>query len=95
MIHISPWSATNALCVGAARHLRPRGMLVLYGPFIESGKAVQSNLEFDASLKRRNADWGVRELEDVTRVAGEHGFSRAQIVGMPANNLTVVFSKDS
>jgi SAM-dependent methyltransferase len=93
MIHIAPWSATNALCLGAARHLRPAGKLVLYGPFIESGSAAQSNLDFDASLKRRNRDWGLRELEDVTRVAAEHGLTRAQIVPMPANNLTVVFSK--
>ncbi len=95
MIHISPWSATHALCRGAARHLNPQGRLVLYGPYFESGQAVQSNLDFDASLKRRNAEWGLRELEEVTRVAGGHGFQRQQIVRMPANNLTVIFAKVS
>jgi SAM-dependent methyltransferase len=93
MIHISPWPATHALCRGAARHLRPQGMLVLYGPYLENGKAVQSNLDFDASLKRRNPEWGLREIEDVTRVANAHGLQRQQIVRMPANNLTVVFAK--
>jgi hypothetical protein len=93
MVHISPWSATHALCRGAARHLNAQGKLVLYGPYLENGKAVQSNLDFDASLKRRNPEWGLRELEEVTRVANAHGLQRRQIVRMPANNLTVVFAK--
>jgi len=93
MIHISPWSSTNALCLGAARHLRTGGKLVLYGPYLEHGNAVQSNLDFDATLKRRNLEWGLRDLEDVTRVAALHGLQRQQVVRMPANNLTVVFAK--
>jgi len=93
MIHISPWSATNALCLGAARHLRTGGKLVLYGPYLEDGTAVQSNLDFDATLKRRNLEWGLRELGEVTRVAALHGLQRQQIVRMPANNLAVIFAK--
>jgi hypothetical protein len=93
MIHISPWPTTHALCRGAARHLGARGKLVLYGPYLENGKAAQSNLDFDASLKRRNPEWGLREIEEVTHVANAHGLQRQQIVRMPANNLTVVFAK--
>ena len=93
MIHISPWPATHALCRGASRALDTLGLLVLYGPFLENGTAVQSNLDFDASLKRRNAEWGLRDLDEVTRVANAHGLQRQKIVRMPANNLTVVFAK--
>jgi cyclopropane fatty-acyl-phospholipid synthase-like methyltransferase len=93
MVHISPWSSTNALCLGAARHLRTHGKLVLYGPYLEHGSAAQSNLDFDATLKRRNLEWGIRDLEEVTRVASLHGLQRQQVVRMPANNLTVIFSK--
>jgi cyclopropane fatty-acyl-phospholipid synthase-like methyltransferase len=93
MVHISPWSSTNALCLGAARHLRTGGKLVLYGPYLENGGAAQSNLDFDSTLKRRNSEWGLRALEDVTRVAALHGLQRQQVVRMPANNLTVVFSR--
>jgi SAM-dependent methyltransferase len=93
MVHISPWSSTNALCLGAARHLRTNGKLVLYGPYLEQGTAVKSNLDFDATLRRRNQEWGLRDLEEVTRVAALHGLQRQQIVRMPANNLTLVFSK--
>jgi hypothetical protein len=93
MVHISPWSATQALCLGAARHLRTGGKLVFYGPFLEQGTAVPSNLDFDASLKRRNQSWGLRELEEVTRTAALHGLQRQQVVRMPANNLSLVFVK--
>jgi hypothetical protein len=93
MIHISPWPATQALCRGAASLLEPRGLLVLYGPYLENGTAVESNLAFDASLKLRNLEWGLRDLDEVTHVAKAHGFERQQIVRMPANNLTVVFAK--
>jgi SAM-dependent methyltransferase len=93
MVHIAPWSATNALCLGAARHLPTGGKLVLYGPYLEHGQAVQSNLDFDSTLKRRNLDWGLRDLEEVTRMAALHGLQRRQIVRMPANNLTLVFAK--
>jgi len=75
------------------RHLRVGGLLVTYGPYLENGTAVPSNLDFDASLKRRNADWGLRDLDDVTRVAAERGIARRQVVRMPANNLSVVFAK--
>jgi cyclopropane fatty-acyl-phospholipid synthase-like methyltransferase len=93
MIHISPWSATHALCRGAARHLRAGGLLVTYGPYLQDGTAVQSNLDFDASLRRRNPEWGLRDLADVTRLASEHGLARRTVVPMPSNNLTVVFAK--
>jgi SAM-dependent methyltransferase len=93
MIHISPWSATLALCAGAARHLRTGGLLVTYGPYLEDGTAAQSNLDFDASLKRRNASWGLRDLAEVTRAAAAAGLERRQVIRMPANNLSVVFAK--
>ncbi len=93
MIHIAPWSATEALLCGAARHLRDAGQLILYGPYLENGTAAPSNLEFNASLKQRNAAWGLRDLDEVTRAAAQQGLVRRNVVRMPANNLTVVFSK--
>lgn len=94
MIHISPWSATLALMGGAERHLTAQGKLILYGPYLENGTAAQSNLDFDASLKRRNPEWGLRELEEVSDVAASHGLRRQRVVRMPANNLTVVFGRE-
>ncbi|HUQ12348.1 MAG TPA: DUF938 domain-containing protein [Steroidobacteraceae bacterium] len=95
MIHISPWPATLALMSGAARHLSAQGSLFLYGPYLENGTAARSNLDFDASLKQRNPAWGLRDLEEVTRVAATQGLRREQVVRMPANNLSVVFARSS
>ncbi len=94
MIHISPWEATPALMQGAARVLPPGGPLVLYGPYLVPGRpTAPSNLEFDASLRARNPEWGLRDLAQVTAEARSHGLERERVVEMPSNNLTIVFRR--
>ncbi|HEY4547747.1 MAG TPA: DUF938 domain-containing protein [Pedomonas sp.] len=94
MIHISPWAATEGLLRGAARLLPQGGVLYLYGPYKRGGQhTAPSNADFDASLKARNPEWGVRNLEDVESLAGTHGFEPVKVVEMPANNLSVVFRR--
>ena len=94
MIHISPWSATEGLFSGAARALPPGGALFLYGPFFERGfPAAPSNIEFDQSLKRRNSEWGIRRLDDLTVEGERHGLRLSERIAMPANNLVLVFRK--
>ena len=94
MIHISPWVAALGLMQGAGRVLPVGGVLALYGPFIEAGVATApSNLAFNASLKARNAEWGLRRLDEVIALAARHGLGFAARVAMPANNLAVVFRK--
>jgi hypothetical protein len=96
MIHIAPWEATEALLKGAAEHLAAGSPLVLYGPFREGGEhTAESNARFDADLRARNPAWGVRDLDEVVRVAAELGLVHAETVRMPANNLTVIFRSSS
>ena len=93
MIHISPWTATEGLFAGAAQLLGGRNLpLVTYGPYLEHGvETVPSNIAFDESLRSRNAQWGIRHLEDVDRLAQAHGFARSARYEMPANNLMLVY----
>ena len=94
MIHIAPWDATLGLMRGAAAVLPAGGPLVLYGPYRQGGRhTAPSNADFDADLRVRDAGWGIRDLEDVARVAFEAGFGPPDIVPMPANNLCVVFRR--
>ncbi|MBL8836723.1 MAG: DUF938 domain-containing protein [Alphaproteobacteria bacterium] len=94
MIHIAPWAAAEGLFAGASRVLPPGGVLFLYGPYREGGRhTAPSNEAFDADLRRRNPEWGVRDLDDVTALAARCGFTLARRVAMPANNLSVVFAK--
>jgi cyclopropane fatty-acyl-phospholipid synthase-like methyltransferase len=94
MIHIAPWSAALGLLKGAERLLRAGGLLFLYGPFMREGRhTAPSNAAFDASLKTRNAEWGVRDLSEVRIAAERHSLQLREIVEMPANNLSVIFAK--
>ena len=95
MIHIAPWDACVGLMRGAARHLAPRGQLVLYGPFLfDDEPNAPGNLAFDADLRGRNPAWGVRRLADVVAEAARAGLALRERVAMPANNLVLVFGRD-
>ncbi|KAL7541203.1 hypothetical protein ACHAXR_012649 [Thalassiosira sp. AJA248-18] len=93
MIHIAPWEATLGLMECAGKVLRKGGTLMCYGPYKVGGTASESNLRFDGSLRSRNAQWGVRNLEDVIEVAKTEGLEFVQSIEMPANNLSVLFRK--
>jgi hypothetical protein len=94
MIHIAPWAACEGLLRGAARVLPPGAPLVLYGPFRRGGRhTAPSNEAFDRGLRAQNAAWGVRDLDEVTRAAAAEGLPLAEIVEMPANNLSVIFRR--
>lgn len=95
MIHIAPWAACLGLLAGARALLAPGCPLYLYGPYRFGGAfAAPSNADFDASLRARDARWGVRDLDEVTRAAKAAGFTRSTVVAMPANNHSVIFRRD-
>ncbi len=94
LLHIAPWTATTGLFAGAARLLRPDGMVICYGAYKRGGRhTAPSNAEFDASLRHRNPDWGVRDVDDVAAVAGAVGLELAGTVDMPANNMLLVWRR--
>lgn len=94
MIHISPWETTSGLFAGAGRLLSDGDRILLYGPFRRDGRhTASSNEAFDASLRARNASWGVRDMEAVVQTAQTAGFDAEEIIEMPANNFCLVFDK--
>lgn len=94
MIHIAPWSAAEALFQGAARLLPAAGVLYLYGPFKRGGQHTSpSNERFDERLRGEDARWGVRDLDELAVLAASVGFEPAEIVTMPANNLSLVYRR--
>jgi hypothetical protein len=93
VLHISPWRVSQNLLAGAARLLRD-GRLFVYGPFMRDGQhTAPSNAAFDASLRAENPEWGVRDLRDLTTLAGDAGLTLADVVPMPANNLVLAFAR--
>ena len=94
MIHIARWSATRALMRGAYAILPPGGVLYMYGPFQRNHcHTAPSNQDFDEGLRRMNPAWGVRDLDDVTKVAADEGLVRSEVVPMPSNNFSVTFHR--
>jgi len=94
MIHISPWEATQALVRNAGKLLSPGGRLITYGPYFQTGvEPAAGNVSFDADLRSRNPQWGIRELDEIIALTGSLGFSRPEVVQMPANNLTLIFTR--
>jgi SAM-dependent methyltransferase len=94
VIHIAPWRVAEGLFAGAARYLRPDGRLFLYGPFKRDGKhTALSNAVFDTSLRDRDAEWGVRDIADLEKLAASVGLGLIETAAMPANNLVLVFER--
>jgi Protein of unknown function (DUF938) len=52
---------------------------------------VPSNLAFDADLRARDPEWGLRRVEDFTAAASEQGLRLVDFRKMPANNLMMLF----
>jgi cyclopropane fatty-acyl-phospholipid synthase-like methyltransferase len=91
MIHIAPWEACQGLMAGAARALRPDGVLLLYGPFMIDGRhTAPSNAAFDASLKAMDPRFGVRDVAAVLQEAALNGLALKTHIRMPANDLMLV-----
>lgn len=94
MVHISEWAATVGLFTQGAKLLQKGAPLILYGPYFRKDHpTAPSNAAFDESLRARNAEWGVRWLEDVTELAGMKGVALEEVREMPANNLMLLFRR--
>ena len=94
VIHISPWATTLGLVAGASRILPPGGILHFYGPFKRGGvHTTDSNAAFDASLRARDPAWGVRDLDDIEKLARVAGLVLDRVIDMPSNNFSAVFKR--
>ncbi len=94
VIHIAPWDACVGLVAGAGRIVGAGGVLIFYGPFSEGGVHTSpGNADFDGTLKASNREFGIRDVDDVTVLAREHGFALERAVRMPSNNLSLIYRK--
>jgi SAM-dependent methyltransferase len=94
VIHIAPWRVAEGLFAGAGRYLRADGRLFLYGPFKRDGKhTALSNAVFDTSLRDQDAEWGVRDIADLEKLADSVDLNLIEVSDMPANNLILAFGR--
>ena len=93
-VHIISWPEVERMFAGIARVLNASGILCLYGPFKYEGKFTsESNARFDALLRSRNRNSGVRDFEAINRLAETHGLFLMRDVSMPSYNQTLVWQR--
>lgn len=92
--HIMSWPTVEAMFAGVGSILAPGGRLALYGPFNYGGEFTSdSNRQFDAMLRSRSPEMGVRDFEQVDALAASHGLELIADHPMPANNRTLVWER--
>lgn len=90
--HIMGWPEVEAMFAGIGLTLEAGGRFCLYGPFNYGGKfTTESNARFDQWLKARDPGSGVRDFEDLDRLARAAGLRLYRDYAMPANNRTLVW----
>lgn len=92
--HIMGWLAVEALFAGVGKLLPQNGLFVLYGPFNYAGQYTsESNARFDQWLKMRDPYSGIRDVDDLKRLAAAAGMTLLHDVEMPVNNRILVWRK--
>jgi cyclopropane fatty-acyl-phospholipid synthase-like methyltransferase len=93
-VHIMHWHEIEAMFSGVADVLKGGGKFLLYGPFNFNGRYTsESNARFDRMLKDRDPDSGIRNFEDLDRLAQQGGLRLRNDVQMPANNRILYWEK--
>ena len=95
-VHYVGWSIVDAMFRGLSRALEQGAVLAIYGAFNRDGKFTsEGNRELDHWLQSRDPDSGLKDIEDISQLAGKYGLVFQEEVAMPANNLILVFSRQT
>lgn len=93
-LHIMSWAHVQALFAGLPAVMADNALLCIYGPFNYGGDfSSDSNRQFDAWLKARDPDSGIRDAEAVDALAAAQGLVLIEDVAMPANNRLRVWRR--
>ena len=93
-LHIMSWAEVERCFAGIGQVLEPGGVLAIYGPFNFGGAFTSdSNARFDAWLKARDPDSGIRDFEAVDALARQQGLHLEADVAMPANNRILIWRR--
>jgi cyclopropane fatty-acyl-phospholipid synthase-like methyltransferase len=91
-LHIMGWAEVEALFRGVDAVLTPNGVVCIYGPFRYAGRYTsESNREFDLMLRERDPLSGLRDLTELSALAGRHALRLRVDHDLPANNRLLEF----
>ncbi len=93
-LHIMSWQMVEQFFKGVGDVLEASGKLLIYGPFSYAGVHTSpSNARFDQYLKQQNPLSGVRDFDDLERLAKQYGLIFSKDFDMPANNRCLLWEK--
>lgn len=94
--HIMSAGAVADMFALLGRALRPGGVFCLYGPLRIGGKFnTASNERFDVSLRSRDPQMGVRDLETLDELAAGQRLGRVGLYAMPSNNFLAAWRESA
>ena len=92
--HIMALSEVELMFSGVSKLLISGGLFCLYGPMQYSGViAAESNRAFDAKLRAVKSTQGIREFNDLNKLATAVGMELIEDNDLPANNQLIIWQK--
>lgn len=93
-LHIVSWPLVEQFFAGVKQHLAPTGIVCIYGPFKYQGQFTsESNQRFDEFLKQQDSQSGIRDFEQINKLAEQAGLTLLSDNSMPANNQLLIFKR--
>ena len=94
LLHLISIEETKILVKEVSKALAPKGVSIIYGPFMRSGELIsKGDMEFHHSLINTDPDLGYKNDLDMLNLFGEAGLVHLSTNKMPANNLTFITQK--
>ena len=92
--HIMHWKDVEAMFDGVGKLLSTDSKFLLYGPFNYGNRYTSdSNARFDTWLKDRDPESGIRNFEDLNKLAEIAGMQLVKDYEMPVNNRILYWEK--
>lgn len=92
--HIMSWTEVERCIAGIGAITVQQARVAVYGPFRVAGACTSdSNTAFDASLRGRGAQMGIRDIEAIERSFDRQGFRLHADFALPANNRLLFFRR--
>ena len=94
LLHLISIKETKILVKEISKALAPKGLSIIYGPFMRSGKLIsKGDMEFHYSLINADLNLGYKNDIDILNLFSEAGLVHLNTEQMPANNLAFISKK--
>ncbi|XP_064171678.1 methyltransferase-like 26 B [Anguilla rostrata] len=94
MLQYCSFGTIEGVFKGSGQVLRKDGFLMTYGPYAINGIVVpSSNEELDRSLREKNPEWGLPDVDVLRQLAFSNGTRLERMIEMPESNKCLIFRK--